>query len=227
MNLDDGACPAGSPAEASHERPERAFEEAFGGRRVKLVCASGAEEVLDVQHWRADADATDRRLFVDPCDGPTLDVGCGPGRLVKALLDQGVDAIGVDASVSAVRLARARGALALRRDLFERLPGEGGWRHVLLADGNIGIGGRPVRLLRRARQLMADDGLVHVEVAPEGVGLVQEHRRLRVDGILGAPFEWAVVGLDAVERLAHRAGLEHVDTRHEQDRWVAVLRRRA
>ena len=32
----------------------------------------------------------------------------------------------------------------LRRDLFAPLPGEGRWHHVLLADGNIGIGGDPV-----------------------------------------------------------------------------------
>ena len=35
----------------------------------------------------------------------------------------------------------------VRRDLFGALPGEGTWSHVLLADGNIGIGGDPVTLL--------------------------------------------------------------------------------
>lgn len=74
----------------------------------------GARVELPLRRWLDPADDCDR-LVLDRCDGPTLDVGCGPGRLTVALMDRGVDAVGVDISREAVRMARARGAHALRR----------------------------------------------------------------------------------------------------------------
>ena len=64
--------------------------------------------------------------------GPTIDLGCGPGRLVARLIERGVPALGVDQSATAVGLARRSGAPALRRDVFEPLPGTGRWQTVLL-----------------------------------------------------------------------------------------------
>ena len=48
----------------------------------------------------------------------------------------------------------AVGRPALRRDVFEPLPGTGRWQTVLLADGNVGLGGDPLRVLRRAAELL-------------------------------------------------------------------------
>lgn len=201
------------------------FDQVFTGADSRFVGSDGVEEPLAVHHWVAEASPADLELFVDPCTGPTVDVGCGPGRLVQALVDRGVDALGVDTSRAAIRLARRRGALVVRRDVFDRLPGEGLWSHALLADGNIGIGGRPDRLLSRVGALLAPGGTLLVEVGEHGRGVVQESRRLNVDGRLSPPFRWAVVGLDAVPALAEAAHLTHVDTLHAADRRVAVLRR--
>lgn len=203
---------------------ESQFDAVFTALDSRFVDDAGGEEHLAVQRWAADADDADAVLFVEPCTGPTLDLGCGPGRLVQALLARGIDALGVDTSRSAIGLARARGSLVVRRDLFDRLPGEGRWQHALLADGNIGIGGRPGRLLRRAGDLVAGGGSVLVEVVEQG-GILQETRRLRVDGRLGDPFPWAVVGLDAVAYLADRAGLVHERTLRHDGRCVVELRK--
>ena len=56
------------------------------------------------------------------------------------LVQRGVPALGVDQSATAVALARRSGAPALRRDVFDPLPGTGRWHDVLLADGNVGLG---------------------------------------------------------------------------------------
>ena len=77
--------------------------------------------------------------------------------------------LGVDVVREAVDQTVARGVVALRRDVFDRLPGEGRWETALLADGNVGIGGDPVALLLRAGELVAADGRVVVELAPPGV----------------------------------------------------------
>src|SRR5690242_5511458 len=91
---------------------------------------------LDATRFTAPPDAVDDAVL-DRCHGPTLDLGCGPGRLVAQLARRGVPALGVDVSHAAVRLGRAAGAAVLRRSVFDRLPGTGRWRHALLMDGNI------------------------------------------------------------------------------------------
>jgi Methyltransferase domain len=119
--------------------------------------------------WCRDHLAGDATLL-DRCVGSVLDVGCGPGRLTAALNTRGNRALGIDTSAAAVRLARRRGANAVRRDVFDPVPGNGRWRHVLLADGNIGIGGDPLRLLRRCRELLEPGGHLHAEVTAPGGG---------------------------------------------------------
>ncbi|MEU8662357.1 class I SAM-dependent methyltransferase, partial [Actinoplanes philippinensis] len=126
--------------------------------------AGGAVLRFDPGAWCRDVIAGDATLL-ERCTGPTLDVGCGPGRLTGALTEAGRPALGIDISAAAVRLARERGAVALQRDVFDPVPGTGRWRHLLLADGNIGIGGDPHRLLLRCGELLGPGGRLHAEVA--------------------------------------------------------------
>ncbi|MEO6882272.1 MAG: SAM-dependent methyltransferase, partial [Mycobacteriaceae bacterium] len=119
------------------------YERALAGKPCWVLEDTGRRVELPVGRWLGGAAATNADRVVDAamlalCAGPTLDLGCGPGRLTAALAARGVAALGVDTSALAVRLTIARGGLALRRDLFGALPGHGRWAHVLLADGNVG-----------------------------------------------------------------------------------------
>ncbi len=200
-----------------------AFDAVFAGRTGHFVDHVGRAEELEVGQWSSAPDWVDQALFIDPCDRATIDVGCGPGRLVAEISARRVPAMGIDVSTEAVRQTRIRGALALRRDVFGKVPGEGRWAYALLADGNLGIGGDPVRLLRRLSQVLAPGGSVIAEVADHGVGLVRDRRRLRVDGRLSAHFEWAVVGLDAIEDVAAQAGMSVVSSQSVGGRHTATM----
>src|SRR5215469_18685341 len=133
------------------------YEHALAGRaRPEIEHSDGTRTPLPVEHWlRACPGDTS---IVDRCTGPTLDVGSGPGRLTVALAERGIPALGIDVTPYAVDLARSSGALVMLRDVFDRVPGTGRWTTVLLADGNIGIGGDPAALLRRAAELLAPQG---------------------------------------------------------------------
>jgi hypothetical protein len=96
----------------------------------------------------------------------------------------------------------------VRRDVFGPLPGEGTWGHVLLVDGNIGIGGDVAALLARCAELATPDGEIVVETHPD------PHRDARFTGRLAdaeghasAEFPWAEIGVLPLEALAGRLGL--------------------
>ena len=166
------------------------FDQALQGHPSWLDLAGTGPRELSVDRWHAEAAAGDE-VILDACTGPALDVGCGPGRLVAALLARGVQALGVDVSPEAIRRTTRRVGVAIRRDVFDLLPGEGRWHHVVLADGNIGIGGDPTALLRRVRQLLRPSGTVVVEVEQPGSGLTAGQARVRTAGTLGQWFPWA------------------------------------
>ena len=116
-------------------------------------------------------------------------------------------ALGVDQSATAVELARRSGAPVLRRDVFEPLPGTGRWQTVLLADGNVGLGGDPWRVLRRAGELLRRGGRCVVEFDSASSGIRTGWVRLESSRTVGPWFRWASVGVDCVSGLADDVGL--------------------
>ena len=200
------------------------FARALRGQQCQVVEVDGYAEarLLPVGDWVRPADGADQ-LLLDRCVGPTLDIGCGPGRLSERLADLGHVVLGIDVVPEAVRQTVGRGAVALRRNVFETLPGEGRWHAALLADGNIGIGGDPVSLLRRVRQLLDPRGRVVAEVAPPGSGLRTAWAVLTCGEERSRPFRWSVVGVDAIGGLAAEAGLTATTTYRSAGRWCTVL----
>ncbi|MFI5494469.1 class I SAM-dependent methyltransferase [Actinoplanes sp. NPDC051859] len=192
---------------------------------LTLTDDHGRDHRVDAAAWCRDQLPGDRGLIAR-CVGPTLDVGCGPGRLTSALNRRGHPALGIDVSAAAIGLAHARGAVALRRDVFGPLPGQGRWRHVLLADGNVGIGGDPVMLFRRCRELLHADGRLHVELAPPGTRSWSGEARIGDGaGLAPAPFRWGQLAAGDLAAIADASALRILTEWTEANRWFATLAR--
>ncbi|MFD8960398.1 class I SAM-dependent methyltransferase [Streptomyces anulatus] len=190
---------------------------------------------LDVERWCSDAGAADLSAL-HRCEGPVLDICCGPGRLVAELASLGHRALGIDVSEAAVARTRGLGGAALLRSVFDPLPGEGRWGTLLLLDGNIGIGGDPAALLDRAADLLGADGLLIAETAPVDV---DERVRVRLDdgrdGTDGRtapasacdtePFPWARIGTPALLRHARAGGWRTAGQWGAEGRTFVSLRR--
>lgn len=198
------------------------FAHGLAGESCFLVTDSGETHPVPVRHWQRPADALDHAML-GACVGPTIDIGCGPGRLTAALAERGHPVLGIDISNAAVSEAQARGGSALRRDVFEPLPGEGRWNTALLADGNVGIGGDPVALLRRIRRLLAREGRVVVEVEAPETRSTGIRAHLECDCSRTDLFDWYVLSHDDIADTARSAGLRVLDLHGTAGRWWAVL----
>lgn len=187
---------------------EAAIRSARHGRESgwTLRCDDGSPAALPLRDWCGGTIAGDAALL-SRCTGPTLDVGCGPGRITEALTLRRIPALGIDIAAEAVRQCLDRGAAALHRDIFGPIPGEGRWHHAVLADGNLGIGGQPRRLLRRVQQLIEAGGSVICETLPPGAPLRRHALRLEHGDRCSDWFPWAQGGADAVARLGPSVGL--------------------
>ena len=198
------------------------FSDALRGSPVAVRGIARDDEVIPMHDWVKPAGLADR-LLLRNCKGMTLDVGCGPGRMSAHLAASGHQVLGVDIVGEAVVQARARGIAAVRRNVFDPMPAEGCWETVLLADGNIGIGGDPLALLRRTAELLHPGGRVVVDLAEPGTGVQIHAARLIAESRWSPTFRWARVGAEAIEGLASRAGF-HVQSVGELNRrWFAVL----
>jgi len=188
-----------------------------------LRADDGGTVLLDLPRWIEPVDDADEALL-DHCTAPTLDLGCGPGRLTRALLARDVDCLGVDVAPVAVALARSGGTPVLHASAFDRVLDETRWATVLLADGNIGIGGDPGALLRRCRDLLTADGQVLVEV--EAPAARTRTARVRIESTSGRTsrwFGWAHVSARDVDDVARAAGLVTVRAWHRTGRWFVLL----
>ncbi|MDQ2722324.1 MAG: class I SAM-dependent methyltransferase [Actinomycetota bacterium] len=205
------------------------YERAAAGLPCWVSDATERRIELPMSRWFGHADAAEADRNADHamlarCVGSTVDLGCGPGRFTAALNARGTAALGVDSSAVAVRMTIARGALAVQRDMFApQLPGTGAWSRVLLADGNIGIGGEPVRVLRRAGELLRAGGLAVVEIDRPGTGLRYADLRFQTENAVGEWFRWARVGVDAIAEVAAAAGMTLLEVAEVAGRFIATI----
>ncbi|HEY3548543.1 MAG TPA: class I SAM-dependent methyltransferase [Propionicimonas sp.] len=194
----------------------------FGLRGGRVWLEGSHVSELPVREWTAECLAGDETLLAR-CHGATLDIGCGPGRLAAALLSRRVLTLGIDISHDAVALARERGAAVLHRDVFGPLPREGQWQHALLADGNIGIGGDPIHLLVRCRELLARTGTVLLDLQGTGAHLRTDRVRLLAGDLASDWFHWSSLPTGALPAIAAATGFSVREVWRSAGRWQAEL----
>ena len=219
---DQGAVTLGPPGPPSSVLYDAALSGAPG---QLLLRGAGWSTPLPVDRWVGAADDDDmlalgRLHRALPGGGQILDLACGTGRHGEHLQSLGRQVLGVDTSRVAVARAGGRGVHALCTDALGPLPyGHHAWDGVLLLDGSVGLGGDPLLLLCRVRDLLSAYGWLLLELDPAG-GNDRGPADLHDGRTASAPFRWARLddgdGLRRAARIADLAVL---------DRWVSGVRR--
>jgi len=194
-----------------------------GGELLYLRDARSTRVTMDVSRWSADADFADLTLLAS-VTGPVLDIGCGPGRMVRAALGLGLQALGLDVSAAAIALAGKHGGTFHVGSVFEPVPGEGIWQTALLVDGNIGIGGDIPALLTRARDLTAPTGEIVIELHSDPTH--EAHYLAQVVDSRGGSsdeFPWAEIGREPLLAMLPELGLRPVQCWEIDDRSFCRL----
>jgi SAM-dependent methyltransferase len=193
-----------------------------GAGALHAVGEDGSRRPLPLGRWLGTPDAAEETVL-ERAVGPVLDIGCGVGRHVVALRGRGVRAVGVEISSVAVAIARERGAEVIEASAFEH-PTTSEWRTILLLDGNIGIGGDAVRLLRRCNSLLTPGGGVLVELEPPATA--PSAQRVRLEGTRAASgwIPWHFVDFEEIDRIAGAAGFGVAERWQDGGRWFADLR---
>ena len=160
--------------------------------------------------------------------GRVLDLGCGAGRHAIYLQEKGLDVMGLDASLLAIRTARARGLKRARVHPVTRISSKLGCFDTILMMGN-GFGlfanlKRARWLLRRLHGMTGDDARIiaessdpygtknrchldyHRENRKRGKFSLQMTIRVRYEQYVGAWFEYLKVSRDEMEYILQSTG---------------------
>lgn len=221
------SAPAGIFGQGRYEPYARALR--MGRGRLTLrpdqdADRNGVGEIsYDVLSWCSEASPLERQLL-QSLNGPVLDIGCGPGRMLSAAQSAGLIALGLDTSPDAVTRALNRGAAALQLSVFAAVPHTGRWQSLLLLDGNIGICGNIPVLLRRCRHLVSPAGTLLVELDPDDdIDAAYQAVLEDSDGNCSEPFSWARTGASGLQSLARDAGWTVTLTQRRQGRVFCRL----
>ena len=122
------------------------------------------------------------------------------------------------------QLGRLHGHEAgVEADALGPLPGaHHGWDGVLVLDGNVGIGGDPLLLLCRVRDLLRPTGVLLLELDPQDV-TDRGPARLCAGPVSSSPFPWARLGAGGLPAVARCSDPAVLDTWSSAGRSFALL----
>jgi SAM-dependent methyltransferase len=183
----------GRTARAGGRREARRLSDILAGQPADAALLA---EIYDIEHDAIDEDLVFYREMARRHRGPAIDLGCGSGRLVGALLAGGASRIvGVDGSPSlleradariaadgSLRAARAAGRIELARGDVRQLRRGDRFTLAILAGVLAHLDGpeSALRTLVRAAALLAKDGVLVIDTLGPG-GLPARDMPLSVD----------------------------------------------
>jgi SAM-dependent methyltransferase len=179
----------------SHERPTEALE-----RRARRALAGYRKpnQRRRARHALLEALDTVTPIFTPPADASVLDFGCGDGKLLNGLQEEGWDTFGIEPSTDVA---------FLRHQRLDDVPAEPSFNLVILHHVLEHVGG-PLDLLQRLSNATRRGGALFISVPR--LDTLPEHRDFSY--CLNGRTHIVAFSEDCLRELLRRAGLDMVAT---------------
>ncbi len=201
------------------------YDRALDGERCWLRHDDGRVDRLPVRSWLGGRNADERfdHAVVGLCNGPTIDWVAALDVWWRTWSSAECPRSG---STSRPPPSSWRAAAAPRpcaATCSNRCRGPAGGTTVLLADGNVGLGGDPRRICGGPANCCVSGGRCVAEFDSAIDGIDTGWVRLESSRTIGPWFRWASVGIDCAARLADDVGLAVDGSPPDRRRVVASL----
>ena len=212
-------------ADHYHGRPQGPF----------LVCDETGEYPIDLSFYlNEQPSALEAQAFAH-VSGRILDVGCGAGRTLKYLQDQGFDAVGFDIDAIAVQLCKDRGVTGTVVGSFEILPQFSPvdalvWMtRTLCAAGDLSrisdLLEASYKICQSGGTLLFDSIEVRDDLSNRGDGVREDVLRFRYGDQEGLPFTRTYFASRIAERLVQGTMWTLEQILREEDAYLVVARK--
>jgi SAM-dependent methyltransferase len=197
-----------------------------------LVCDESGEHPLDLGFYFTAEPTTLESEALTHASGQILDVGCGPGRILKYLQSAGHHAIGFDTDPIAIQLCAERGAINAVVDSYYNLDRFAPADTILWLNRTLCTAGTIAQiqnLLVASRKACSAGGIlilesveVRADLANRGQGVLENTLHFRYGGQVGPPFTRTYFSSIIAEKLFLETGWRHVQTLRWEDTYVTV-----
>jgi SAM-dependent methyltransferase len=215
----------------------RALADHFHGKAegAFLVCDETGEYPLDLGfYFTAEPTPLEGKALTHTI-GRILDVGCGPGRILKYLQSCGQDAIGFDIDPIAIQLCEERGVTNVVVESYHNLDRFAPTDTILWLNRTICTAGTMSQiraLLESSRRCSTKRGVlilesleVRADLANQGDGILQNTLHFRYGDQIGEPFTRTYFSSSIAHAMLRETGWTDVEIIREDDTYIAIARK--
>jgi len=199
-----------------------------------LVCDETGEYPIDLEfYFTAEPTALETQALAH-ARGRILDVGCGPGRILKYLQTRGHDAIGLDIDTIAIQLCEERGVTNVVVESFHNLDRFAPVDTILWLNRTLCTAGKisQIRALLQSSRNTCSPGAIMIlesyevraELANRGDGIRQNTLHYRYGGEIGEPFTRTFFSSSIAHAMLTETRWTDIEIMRDDDIYVAIAR---